>query len=208
MISDSKTPAYLGNVIMKPLRAHFSRSASVVPIVVARHVLEHSVHSLRRHMREKRLDEPLMCQGRQVCHSVSRASRVALKKGRGERLTSFTGPRGLCLLRVEVLMVRNVDELLPQPAQAQLVTLCHQFRPRLAKNVQEPRLGELSCSFGLKRKQCGNGVRMRLESRENIPINDVLCVGIRYIYEDRLKAEAEAKRDAEKEHKTGGKHGA
>ena len=68
--------AYFGNVVVEPFGALLSIRASIVPIVVARHVLENIVHSLRRDMREKGLDEALVSQIGQICNNVNRAPQL------------------------------------------------------------------------------------------------------------------------------------
>lgn len=64
---------YLGNVVVEPFSAHFSRGASIVPVVVARHVPEDIVHSLCRDMGEEGLDEVLMFQIGKVYNGVNSA---------------------------------------------------------------------------------------------------------------------------------------
>lgn len=51
---------HLGDVVMEPLGALFSSSPAEVSIVVARHVFEDIVHTLRRNLGEQRFDEVLM----------------------------------------------------------------------------------------------------------------------------------------------------
>jgi hypothetical protein len=67
-------PAYLGNVVVEPFRAQCSIRTSIIPVVVARHVLQDIVHSLRRDMREERFDEALVRQVGKVCKSVNKST--------------------------------------------------------------------------------------------------------------------------------------
>ena len=55
-------------------------STSIVPIVVARHVLEDVVHSLCRDMGEERLDEALLCQVGEIYNSVNKRSFTRLRR--------------------------------------------------------------------------------------------------------------------------------
>jgi hypothetical protein len=70
----SEMSAYLGNVVVEPFRAQCSIRTSIIPVVVACHVLQDIMHSLRRDMREERFDEALMCQVGKVCNSVNKST--------------------------------------------------------------------------------------------------------------------------------------
>lgn len=59
---------YLGNMIMKPLRAPFPVDVIEVAVVVAGHVLEHTEHSSGVNFREERPDKRLMYETRKICH--------------------------------------------------------------------------------------------------------------------------------------------
>lgn len=58
--------AYLGDVIMKPLRAQFSVDIVVVAIVITGHMLEHTKHSPCIYVGEKRSNKSFMEQIRGI----------------------------------------------------------------------------------------------------------------------------------------------
>jgi hypothetical protein len=72
--------AYLGNVVVQPFGTQCAISTSIVPIVVPRHVFEHIVHSLRRDMREERLNKALVPQVGEICNSVNKSTLTGLRR--------------------------------------------------------------------------------------------------------------------------------
>jgi hypothetical protein len=67
-------------MVVEPFGAQCPISTSVVPIVVARHVLHDIMHSLRRDMREERLDEGLMLQVREIYNSMNEINSTRLRR--------------------------------------------------------------------------------------------------------------------------------
>ena len=67
-------------MVVQPFGAQCAISTSIVTIVVPRHVLEDIVHPLRRDMREEGLNEGLVPQVWEICHSVNKSTLTGLKR--------------------------------------------------------------------------------------------------------------------------------
>lgn len=97
----------------------------------------------------------------------------------GGRLTSLAGQRRLRLLRIEVLMVRDVRKLFSFSAEAELIAFGHPLGLLLTKDVQEPRLCEVGRNRRLKRYQSCDGVGMRAQGSNDGLIDNMLDAGAR-----------------------------
>ena len=111
----------LGDVVMQPLGAHLTVGTAEVTVVVGRHMLQHSIHSLCLDLFEEWFNKPLVPQFGQIYQrsaSVTTGALLDTLLSQAGQLTSLPrhGTDVFLLRRVEVLVLGDVHELLSGPA--------------------------------------------------------------------------------------------